>query len=68
MGLYSMFSVTDITVQDLKYSSELDNSAKLLSGHSGLPSVKLFTDLNKLECGDKFTLYTLGKDLVYKID
>lgn len=68
MGLYSMFSDTDITVQDLKYSSELDNAAKLLSGHSGLPSAKLFTDFDKLECGDKFTLHTLGKDLVYKVD
>lgn len=40
----------------------------VISTHSGLPSAKLFTDLNKLEVGDEFTISVLGDDLTYKID
>ena len=40
----------------------------VISTHSGLPSAKLFTDLNKLEAGDEFTISVLGDDLTYKID
>lgn len=38
-----------------------------LTGHSGLTTNKLFTDLDKLEVGDTFTLHTLDKKLVYKV-
>ncbi len=40
----------------------------VLSGHSGLPSTKLFTNLNKLKEGDIFKLHVLDQDLVYKVD
>ena len=40
----------------------------VLSGHRGLPSAKLFTDLNELEIGDRFTLTVLGRELVYEVD
>lgn len=39
-----------------------------LSGHRGLPSARLFTDLDQLVCGDIFLLHTLGKTLTYEID
>lgn len=39
----------------------------VLTGHSGLTTNKLFTDLDKLEVGDTFTLHTLDKKLVYKV-
>lgn len=39
----------------------------VLTGHSGLTTNKLFTDLDKLEAGDTFTLHTLDKKLVYKV-
>lgn len=39
-----------------------------LSGHRGLPSAKLFTDLNKLREGDTFTLVVLNEFLTYEID
>ena len=43
-------------------------SHSMLSGHRGLPSARLFTDLDKLEIGDSFTL-TIGTEvLVYRID
>ena len=40
----------------------------VISTHSGLPSAKLFTDLNKLEIGDEFILSILGDNLTYKIN
>lgn len=40
----------------------------VLSAHRGLPSSKLFTDLDKLEVGDTFKITVLDKVLVYKVD
>lgn len=40
----------------------------VLSGHRGLPSALLFTDLNQLETGDTFTLYVLDQKLSYQVD
>lgn len=40
----------------------------VLSGHRGLPSAKLFSDLNSLEVGDRFTVSVLGEDLTYEVD
>lgn len=40
----------------------------VLSGHRGLPSSKLFTDLDELEIGDRFTITVLDMRLVYEVD
>lgn len=40
----------------------------VLSGHRGLPSAKLFTDLDQLEVGDIFQLTVLDEVLTYEID
>ena len=40
----------------------------VLSGHRGLPSARLFTDLDQLTEGDKFYLYTLDQTLAYEVD
>lgn len=40
----------------------------VLSGHRGLPSARLFTDLDKLVVGDVFTLNILDETLTYEID
>lgn len=40
----------------------------VLSGHRGLPSAKLFTDLDQLSEGDLFMLYTLNEVLTYEVD
>ena len=40
----------------------------VLSGHRGLPSSKLFTDLDKLEVGDRFVITVLDTKLVYEVD
>ena len=40
----------------------------VLSGHRGLPSARLFTDLDKMEIGDTFTITVLRQTLVYQVD
>ena len=39
-----------------------------LSAHRGLPSARLFTDLDKLEVGDTFVLNVIDRVLTYEID
>lgn len=40
----------------------------VLSGHTGVPGNMLFTDLDKLEIGDRFYLHVLDEVLAYKVD
>ena len=40
----------------------------VLSGHRGLPTAKLFTDLDKLSEGDTFMLRVLDETLTYEVD
>lgn len=40
----------------------------VLSGHRGLPSSKLFSDLNKVEVGEYFVIETLGESFYYEVD
>lgn len=40
----------------------------VLSAHRGLPSSKLFTDLNKLEIGDIFEITILDRKFTYQVD
>ena len=40
----------------------------MLSGHRGLPSAKLFTDLDQLEEGDVFIIRVLNEILTYAVD
>lgn len=44
------------------------NTHCVLSGHRGLPSAKLFTNLDQLVVGDIFTLHTLNETLNYEVD
>ena len=39
-----------------------------LSAHRGLPSARLFTDLDKMEIGDVFTLNIIDRVLTYQVD
>lgn len=39
-----------------------------LSAHRGLPSAKLFTDLDKMAIGDVFTITVLDRVLTYEVD
>ena len=40
----------------------------VLTGHTGLPSARLLTDLTKLEEGDSFAIHILGQELRYQVD
>lgn len=40
----------------------------VLTGHSGLSSAKLFTDIRELEVGDLFYIHVLGETLAYEVD
>lgn len=44
------------------------NTHCVISGHTGLPSAKLFTNLEIMQPGDTFMLSTLGVILTYRVD
>ncbi|MGL5086274.1 MAG: sortase, partial [Clostridium sp.] len=43
------------------------NNHSVLSGHTGLPSAKLLTNLDKLEIGDKIVIKVLKNTLTYSV-
>ena len=45
-----------------------ETSHCVLSGHRGLPSARLFTDLDKVKEGDEFLLRVLDEVLTYEVD
>ena len=45
-----------------------EGSHCILSGHRGLPSAKLFSNLDQLVVGDTFTLNVLDEVLTYEVD
>ena len=40
----------------------------VVTGHRGLPGAELFTRLDELEPGDRFTLRVLGRTLTYEVE
>ncbi len=44
------------------------NTHSVISAHRGLPSAKLFTDLDKLVVGDYFTIHILGQIYTYEVE
>lgn len=40
----------------------------VITGHRGLPTAKLFTDLDRLELGDTFTIAVMNEVLTYEVD
>lgn len=64
-------SVLQIAVGHLEWSSLPvggESSHCVLSGHRGLPSARLFTDLDKMEEGDLFYITVLDQKLAYEVD
>ena len=64
-------SVLQIAVGHLEWSSLPvggESTHCVLSGHRGLPSAKLFTNLDKLREGDIFLLRILDEVLTYEVD
>ena len=59
-------SIGHLTGTSLPAGGESSHCA--LSGHRGLPSAKLFSDLDKLIEGDRFILTVLDQTLTYEVD
>ena len=64
-------SVLQVAVGHVEWSSLPvggENSHCVLSGHRGLPSAKLFTNLDKLVEGDTFVIRVLDEVYTYEVD
>ncbi len=64
-------SVLQVAVGHLEWTSLPvggESTHCVLSGHRGLPSAKLFTDLDRLVVGDRFRLGVLDQVLPYEVD
>lgn len=64
-------SVLQVAVGHLEWTSLPvggESTHCVLSGHRGLPSAKLFTNLDKLREGDTFLLRVLDEILTYEVD
>lgn len=63
--------VLDVGVGHLEGSSLPvggESTHSVMSAHRGLPSAKLFTDLDRLEMGDTFQITVLDQVLTYQVD
>lgn len=45
-----------------------ENTHSVLSAHRGLPTATLFTNLDKMEIGDTFTITVLDRTFTYEVD
>lgn len=45
-----------------------ESTHAVVSAHRGLPGAKLFTDLDRLEIGDTFTVTILNQTMAYQVD
>ena len=64
-------AVLQVAIGHLEWSSLPvggESAHCVVSGHRGLPSAKLFTDLDKLVIGDVFTFCVLDEVLTYEVD
>ena len=64
-------SVLQTAIGHLEWSSLPvggESSHCIVSGHRGLPSARLFTDLDKMQEGDIFTLSVLDRVFTYQVD
>lgn len=64
-------NVLQVAIGHLEWTSLPTGGASthcVISGHRGLPSARLFTDLDKLVTGDYFMLHVLDETLTYEVD
>ena len=45
-----------------------EGNHSVLTGHTGLPSAELFTDLEKVQMGDRFFIHIAGDVVAYEVD
>ena len=64
-------AVLQVAVGHLEWTSLPTGGAgthSVFSGHRGLPSARLFSDLDKMQVGDVFMLQVLDETLTYEVD
>lgn len=64
-------SILQVAIGHLEWTSLPvggENTHCVISGHRGLPSARLFTDINRLSEGDIFTIRVLNETLTYEVD
>ncbi len=64
-------SVLQVGVGHIEWSSLPtggEDTHCVLSGHRGLPSAKLFTNLDRLVTGDTFVIRVLDEEITYEVD
>lgn len=64
-------SVMQVAIGHLEGSSVPtggDSTHCVITGHTGLPSAKLFSDIDKLKKGDTFIISVLDHTMTYKVD
>ena len=67
-GIMGYVVIPKINVRLPIYHVGGESTHCVLSGHRGLPSAKLFTDIDQLKEGDQFMLEVLGDTLTYEVD
>jgi len=64
-------SVLQVAIGHIEWSSLPiggESTHCIVSGHRGLPSAKLFTDLDEMVVGDQFYIHVLDQTLAYEVD
>ncbi len=64
-------SILQIAIGHIDWSSLPvggESTHTVVSGHRGLPSAKLFTDLDQMREGDTFTITVLNQMITYEVD
>ena len=69
-GIMGYITIPRIGVELPVYHGTSDGvlQVAVISAHRGLPSAKLFTNLDELEAGDTFTITVLDRVLTYEVD
>ncbi len=54
--------------EERKVTDKADGSHCAITGHRGLPSARLFTDLDQMVEGDQFSITVLNETMTYEVD
>ncbi len=55
-------------LEGTSFPTGTDSTHTVLSGHRGLPSSKLFSDLDQMIVGDSFLLHVMNQTFAYQVD
>lgn len=55
-------------MEGTSFPTDGENVFSIITGHTGLPNLDLFTDIHDMEEGDTFTITALNRTLTYTVD